>query len=63
MQKKRTFKDLIVIRIVATLLVLLSLILPYFGFMSHSTAPYLILAILVGFFIMEDRLGKKIVSE
>lgn len=63
MEKKRTSKNLLVIRIVATVLVLLSLILPYLGFMSHGTAPYLILAILVGFFIIEGRVGKKIVSE
>ena len=63
MHKKRYSKDLLIIRIVATVLVLLSLIIPYFGLISHGTTPFLILATLVGFYVIEDRFGEKIISE
>jgi len=63
LHKKRYSKDLLIIRIVATVLVLLSLILPYFGLISHGTTPFLTLATLVGFYIIEDRFGEKIISE
>ncbi|WP_117170193.1 hypothetical protein [Paraliobacillus sediminis] len=62
LNKKKYSKNLLVVRMVATVLVLLSLILPYFGLISHGTTPFLILATLGVFFIIEDRFGKKIIS-
>ena len=48
---------------IATLLVLFSLILPYFGLIPHGATPLLILATLVIFYIAEDRFGEKTLSE
>ncbi len=48
-------KNLIPVKIVATTLVLLSLILPYFGLMSHRTTPVIILITLFAFFIVERK--------
>jgi len=42
---------------------LLSLILPYFELMAHSTTPFVILIALLVFYIVESRYGKKTVSE
>jgi hypothetical protein len=46
LDNKRYIKNFIIIRLIATLVVLLSLILPYFGLMKHSRTPYIILVTL-----------------
>ena len=63
MQYNRRSKNLITVRIVATIIVLLSLILPYFGLVSHSKTPFVIVVTLFSFFIVESKYGKKTVSE
>ncbi len=57
MQKIRYSKDLMGVRIVATVVVILALILPYFGFISYRITPFLILATIVVFYIIEGQLG------
>ncbi|ASI35079.1 hypothetical protein A0126_05690 [Exiguobacterium sp. N4-1P] len=63
MENKKYYKNLITIRLVATFLILLSLILPYFEIMKYSTVPFVVLITLFVFFVMENRYGKKIVSK
>ena len=63
MHDKRHPKNLITIRIVATIIVLLSLILPYFGLISHSRTPFVILITMFVFFTVENRYGIKTISE
>ncbi|KOP28867.1 hypothetical protein ADM98_07995 [Exiguobacterium sp. BMC-KP] len=63
MENKKYQKNLITIRLVATLLILLSLILPYFEMMKYSTAPFVILIIFFVFYVMENKYGKNTVSK
>ena len=63
LHNKRLPKNLVSFRIVATVLMLLSLILPYFELIAHSTTPFVILITLLVFYIVESRYGKKAVSE
>jgi len=63
LHNKRHPKNLIIVRVVATVLVLLSLILPYFSLIAHSITPYVILITLFAFFIVENKNNKKVVSE
>jgi len=63
LHNKRLPKNLVTFRIVATVVMLLSLILPYFELMAHSTTPFVILIALLVFYIAESRYGKKTVSE
>lgn len=63
MHNKRLPKNFVAIRIVATILILLSLILPYFELMDHSATPFVILLTLSGFYVAESRYGKITASE
>jgi len=63
LDNKKYPKNLVTIQIVATILVLLSLTLPYFGLMAHSTTPFVILITLFVFYIVESRYGNKAPSE
>ncbi|VDG97996.1 Uncharacterised protein [Lysinibacillus sphaericus] len=63
MHNKRHPKNLITVRIVATINVLLFLILPFFGLISHGKTPFVILITLFVFYIVESKYGKKTVSE
>lgn len=63
LDNKKHPKNLVIVRLVATSLILLSLILPYIGLMEHSTTPFVILITLFVFYVMENRYGKKTVSE
>ncbi|ARF18661.1 hypothetical protein SporoP17a_16010 [Sporosarcina ureae] len=56
-------KNLIIVRLLATTLILLSLILPYFGLMKYSTTPFIILITLFVFYVMENKYGEKTASE
>lgn len=56
-------KNLIIVRLVATTLILLSLILPYFGLMKYSATPFVILITLFVFYDIENKYGKKTASE
>ncbi|PIC79430.1 hypothetical protein CSV75_12625 [Sporosarcina sp. P18a] len=56
-------KNLIIVRLVATTFILLSLILPYFGLMEHSTTPIVIFIILFVFYVMENKYCEKTASE
>ncbi|ARF17811.1 hypothetical protein SporoP17a_11340 [Sporosarcina ureae] len=56
-------KNLIIVRLVATTLILLSLILPYIGLMKYSTTPFVILITLFIFYVMENKFGDKTASE
>ena len=63
MHNKKQPKNLVTVRIVATAIILLSLILPYFELIAYSTTPFVILITLLVFYIVENRYGKKTVSE
>ncbi|WP_301108024.1 hypothetical protein [Sporosarcina sp.] len=63
MDNKNHPKNLIIVRLVATVLILLSLILPYFGLMEFGTTPFVILITLIVFFVMENKHGEKMASE
>lgn len=56
-------KNLIIVRLVATTLILLSLIMPYFGLMKHSTTPFVILITLFVFYVIENKYSEKNASE
>ena len=63
MHNKRHPKNLITVRIVATIIVLLSLILPYFELILFSTTPLIILITLFAFYIADSRFVKKNISK
>ncbi|WP_039044183.1 hypothetical protein [Sporosarcina sp. ZBG7A] len=63
MDNKKHSKNLVIVRLVATVLILLSLILPYFGLMEFSTTPFVILITLFVFYVMENKYGEKTASE
>lgn len=63
LENKKYRKNLITIRLVATFLILLSLILPYFEIMKYSTALFVILITFFVFYVMENRYDKNTVSK
>lgn len=63
MNNTRYPKNLITVRIVATIIILLSLVLPYFGVSSHSKAPLVILITLFTFNILENKYNEKIANK
>jgi len=63
LQKKKQTKNLLIIRILATVLILSALVLPYFDLMSHSSTPLIILVTIYGFFILENNVGKRVINE
>lgn len=63
MDNKKHPKNLIIVRLVAITFILLSLILPYFGLLEHSTTPIVILIMLFIFSVMENKYGEKTASE
>ncbi|GKV64346.1 MULTISPECIES: hypothetical protein [unclassified Sporosarcina] len=63
MDNKKHPKNLVIVRLVASSLILLSLVLPNLGLMEPSTTPFVILITLFVFFVMENRDGKKTESE
>ncbi|MGE7543613.1 hypothetical protein [Sporosarcina newyorkensis] len=63
MNNKKHPKNLIIVRLVATTLILLSLILPYFRLMEYSTTPFVILITLFAFYVMENKYGGKVAGE
>jgi len=63
LDNKRHLKNLVIVRLVATILILLSLILPYFGLIEYSTTPFVILITLFVFYVMENRHRKNTASE
>lgn len=52
-------KKLVIVRLVATSLILLSLTLPHFELMDHSTTPFVILITLFLFYVIENKYEEK----
>lgn len=52
-------KKLVIVRLVATSLILLSLTLPHFELMEHSTTPFVILITLFLFYVIENKYEEK----
>lgn len=63
MDNKILPKNLVAFRIVAMVIMLSSLILPYFELIAHSTTSFVILITLLIFYVVESRYSKKAVSE
>lgn len=63
LHKKKQAKNLLITRILATVLVLCALVLPYFDLISHSSTPLIILVTFFGFFILENKVGKRVINE
>lgn len=59
MENKKHPKNLIFLRIIASLIVILAMVLPYFGVIKHTTGPFVILITLLAFWGVENKYNKK----
>lgn len=62
-ENKKHPKNLIIVRLVTTILIVLSLLLPYFGLMEYSTTPFVILITLFIVYVMENKYSEKTANE